>query len=418
MSRSKRLIYRFFALLGIATVVAAITLLVPFLLTPSNEDFSEQVPLWFAPISHLIVFTVVIFCTPMTCLPVLGGIALLVIFKWTERHNKSHTERPKPQLAPDAKDALLTASSYLFTGSVAIIVIELSMSLIGASYHNEDFLGAVLALPTIAALFSTAISALGLAKYTAPQSTYRLPLAKSYYLGAIIICLLPVALVLAMFGNLASEHFNLMQPFVTLSTIVGATTFIVMAFIRYIYATFTRATTKQYTAATIYRLAQKASYGVIALVVGYLAVCGILFSNFSGFNWLQISSYLTAHDAIIGLPGLAIALINSLLAIGLIFLLRHRQSHADCTTTTSTPHNRLAGATNLLSLVFLLIPFMAPSAIAPILITRALNKAALKENPDDSIARAIHSLNKLYLLLYILELVITTVYFKFMLYSL
>ena len=67
---------------------------------------------------------------------------------------------------------------------------------------------------------------------------------------------------------------------------------------------------------------------------------------------------------------------------------------------------------SMLSFLLLFIPLITPSAIAPILIARASSKEALKEDDADTIARTTRSLSKFGAVLYIIELVITVVYFK------
>lgn len=400
--------------LAVLLTAAAIPVLLPLLFTPSSDDIANNAPIITVPLITLLTLLIAFFSAPIIYMPTFGIIGYFVIKKWSERQERKQSATPKPPMPVAAKSALLLANAYLFTGAVAELVIAIVVALIGeTTTNNAGSIGATLTMPSVASLVSLAIIIFSIAKRQSSQQG-KVPLTKTLFTSALIISLAPAIAILIMFGRLPAEYYDLAQPFINISTLVGAVIFLTMAFIWYSYTNFISHAVKSYNVAKLYRLAQQNIRNIILLSIAYCAICVYLVTNiFAHFDWNQFNAYLPLiHDLIISCPGLLFILINLPILGILLYFWRYKLKQADTTNVAITPYNLVASAMSMLSFLLLFIPLITPSAIAPILIARASSKEALKEDDADTIARTTRSLSKFGAVLYIIELVITVVYFK------
>lgn len=400
--------------LAVLLTAAAIPVLLPLLFTPSSDDIANNAPIITVPLITLLTLLIAFFSAPIIYMPTFGIIGYFVIKKWSERQERKQSATPKPPMPVATKSALRLANAYLFTGAVAELVIAIVVALIGETTNNNaDSIGATLTMPSVASLVSLVIIIFSIAKRQSSQQG-KVPLTKTLFTSALIISLAPAIAILIMFGRLPAEYYDLAQPFITISTLVGAVIFLTMAFIWYSYTNFIGHAVKSYNVAKLYRLAQQNIRNIILLSIAYCAICVYLATNiFAHFDWNQFNAYLPLiHDLIISCPGLLFILINLPILGILLYFWRYKLKQADATNVAITPYNLVASTMSILSLLLLFIPFITPSAIAPILIARAASKEALKEDNTDTIARATRSLSKFGAVLYIIELVITVIYFK------
>ncbi len=400
--------------LAVLLTAAAIPVLLPLLFTPSSDDIANNAPIITVPLITLLTLLIAFFSAPIIYMPTFGIIGYFVIKKWSERQERKQSATPKPPMPVAAKSALLLANAYLFTGAVAELVIAIVVALIGeTTTNNAGSIGATLTMPSVASLVSLAIIIFSIAKRQSSQQG-KVPLTKTLFTSALIISLAPAIAILIMFGRLPAEYYDLAQPFINISTLVGAVIFLTMAFIWYSYTNFISHAVKSYNVAKLYRLAQQNIRNIILLSIAYCAICVYLVTNiFAHFDWNQFNAYLLLiHDLIISCPGLLFILINLPILGILLYFWRYKLKQADTTNVAITPYNLVASAMSMLSFLLLFIPLITPSAIAPILIARASSKEALKEDDADTIARTTRSLSKFGAVLYIIELVITVVYFK------
>lgn len=409
-----KILRRITTTLVVLLTAAAIPVLLPLLFTPSSDDIANNAPIITVPLITLLTLLIAFFSAPIIYMPTFGIIGYFVIKKWSERQERKQSATPKPPMPVAAKSALRLANAYLFTGAVAELVIAIVVALIGeTTTNNADSIGATLTMPSVASLVSLAIIIFSIAKRQSSQQG-KVPLTKTLFTSALIISLAPAIAILIMFGRLPAEYYDLAQPFITISTLVGAIIFLTMAFIWYSYTNFIGHAVKSYNVAKLYRLAQQNIRNIILLSIAYCAIFVYLATNiFTHFDWNQFNAYLPLiHDLIISCPGLLFILINLPILGILLYFWRYKLKQADATNVAITPYNLVANAMSILSLLLLFIPFITPSAIAPILIARAASKEALKEDDADTIARTTLSLSKFGAVLYIIELVITVVYFK------
>lgn len=400
--------------LAVLLTAAAIPVLLPLLFTPSSDDIANNAPIITVPLITLLTLLIAFFSAPIIYMPTFGIIGYFVIKKWSERQERKQSATPKPPMPVAAKSALLLANAYLFTGAVAELVIAIVVALIGeTTTNNAGSIGATLTMPSVASLVSLAIIIFSIAKRQSSQQG-KVPLTKTLFTSALIISLAPAIAILIMFGRLPAEYYDLAQPFINISTLVGAVIFLTMAFIWYSYTNFISHAVKSYNVAKLYRLAQQNIRNIILLSIAYCAICVYLVTNiFAHFDWNQFNAYLPLiHDLIISCPGLLFILINLPILGILLYFWRYKLKQADTTNVAITPYNLVASAMSMLSFLLLFIPLITPSAIAPILIARASSKEALKEDDADTIARTTRSLSKFGAVLYIIELVITVIYFK------
>lgn len=409
-----KILRRITTTLVVLLTAAAIPVLLPLLFTPSSDDIANNAPIITVPLITLLTLLIAFFSAPIIYMPTFGIIGYFVIKKWSERQERKQSATPKPPMPVAAKSALRLANAYLFTGAVAELVIAIVVALIGeTTTNNADSIGATLTMPSVASLVSLAIIIFSIAKRQSSQQG-KVPLTKTLFTSALIISLAPAIAILIMFGRLPAEYYDLAQPFITISILVGAIIFLTMAFIWYSYTNFIGHAVKSYNVAKLYRLAQQNIRNIILLSIAYCAIFVYLATNiFTHFDWNQFNAYLPLiHDLIISCPGLLFILINLPILGILLYFWRYKLKQADATNVAITPYNLVANAMSILSLLLLFIPFITPSAIAPILIARAASKEALKEDDADTIARTTLSLSKFGAVLYIIELVITVVYFK------
>lgn len=409
-----KILRRITTTLAVLLTAAAIPVLLPLLFTPSSDDIANNAPIITVPLITLLTLLIAFFSAPIIYMPTFGIIGYFVIKKWSERQERKQSATPKPPMPVAAKSALRLANAYLFTGAVAELVIAIVVALIGeTTTNNADSIGATLTMPSVASLVSLAIIIFSIAKRQSSQQG-KVPLTKTLFTIALIISLAPAIAILIMFGRLPAEYYDLAQPFITISTLVGAIIFLTMAFIWYSYTNFIGHAVKSYNVAKLYRLAQQNIRNIILLSIAYCAICVYLATNiFAHFDWNQFNAYLPLiHDLIISCPGLLFILINLPILGILLYFWRYRLKQADTTNVAITPYNVVASAMSMLSFLLLFIPFITPSAIAPILIARAASKEALKEDDADTIARTTRSLSKFGAVLYIIELVIIVIYFK------
>lgn len=400
--------------LAVLLTAAAIPVLLPLLFTPSSDDIANNAPIIIVPLITLLTLLIAFFSAPIIYMPTFGIIGYFVIKKWSERQERKQSATPKPPMPVATKSALRLANAYLFTGAVAELVIAIVVALIGETTNNNaDSIGATLTMPSVASLVSLVIIIFSIAKRKSSQQG-KVPLTKTLFTSALIISLAPAIAILIMFGRLPAEYYGLAQPFITISTLVGAVIFLTMTFIWYSYTNFIGHAVKSYNVAKLYRLAQQNIRNIILLSIAYCTICVYLATNiFTHFDWSQFNAYLPLiHDLIISCPGLLFILINLPILGILLYFWRYKLKQSDATNVAITPYNLVASAMSILSFLLLFIPFITPSAIAPILIARAASKEALKEDNTDTIARTTLSLSKLGAVLYIIELVITVVYFK------
>lgn len=409
-----KILRRITTTLAVLLTAAAIPVLLPLLFTPSSDDIANNAPIITVPLITLLTLLIAFFSAPIIYMPTFGIIGYFVIKKWSERQERKQSATPKPPMPVAAKSALRLANAYLFTGAVAELVIAIVVALIGeTTTNNADSIGATLTMPSVASLVSLAIIIFSIAKRQSSQQG-KVPLTKTLFTSALIISLAPAIAILIMFGRLPAEYYDLAQPFITISTLVGAVIFLTMAFIWYSYTNFIGHAVKSYNVARLYRLAQQNIRNIILLSIAYCAICVYLATNiFTHFGWNQFNAYLPLiHDLIISCPGLLFILINLPILGILLYFWRYKLKQADTTNVAITPYNLVASAMSMLSFLLLFIPLITPSAIAPILIARAASKEALKEDDADTIARTTRSLSKFGAVLYIIELVIIVVYFK------
>lgn len=400
--------------LAVLLTAAAIPVLLPLLFTPSSDDIANNAPIITVPLITLLTLLIAFFSAPIIYMPTFGIIGYFVIKKWSERQERKQSATPKPPMPVAAKSALLLANAYLFTGAVAELVIAIVVALIGeTTTNNAGSIGATLTMPSVASLVSLAIIIFSIAKRQSSQQG-KVPLTKTLFTSALIISLAPAIAILIMFGRLPAEYYDLAQPFINISTLVGAVIFLTMAFIWYSYTNFISHAVKSYNVAKLHRLAQQNIRNIILLSIAYCAICVYLATNiFDHFDWGQLNAYLPLiHDLIISCPGLLFILINLPILGILLYFWRYKLKQSDAANVAITPYNLVASAMSILSFLLLFIPFITPSAIAPILIARAASKEALKEDNTDTIARTTRSLSKFGAVLYIIELVITVIYFK------
>lgn len=400
--------------LAVLLTAAAIPVLLPLLFTPSSDNIANNAPIITVPLITLLTLLIAFFSAPIIYMPTFGIIGYFVIKKWSERQERKQSATPKPPMPVATKSALRLANAYLFTGAVAELVIAIVVALIGETTNNNaDSIGATLTMPSVASLVSLVIIIFSIAKRQSSQQG-KVPLTKTLFTSALIISLAPAIAILIMFGRLPAEYYDLAQPFITISTLVGAVIFLTMAFIWYSYTNFIGHAVKSYNVARLYRLAQQNIRNIILLSIAYCAICVYLVTNiFAHFDWNQFNAYLPLiHDLIISCPGLLFILINLPILGILLYFWRYKLKQADTTNVAITPYNLVASAMSMLSFLLLFIPLITPSAIAPILIARASSKEALKEDDADTIARTTRSLSKFGAVLYIIELVITVIYFK------
>lgn len=409
-----KILRRITTTLAVLLTAAAIPVLLPLLFTPSSDDIANNAPIITVPLITLLTLLIAFFSAPIIYMPTFGIIGYFVIKKWSERQERKQSATPKPPMPVATKSALRLANAYLFTGAVAELVIAIVVALIGETTNNNaDSIGATLTMPSVASLVSLVIIIFSIAKRQSSQQG-KVPLTKTLFTSALIISLAPAIAILIMFGRLPAEYYDLAQPFITISTLVGAVIFLTMAFIWYSYTNFIGHAVKSYNVARLYRLAQQNIRNIILLSIAYCAICVYLATNiFTHFDWNQFNAYLPLiHDLIISCPGLLFILINLPILGILLYFWRYKLKQADATNVAITPYNLVASTMSILSLLLLFIPFITPSAIAPILIARAASKEALKEDNTDTIARATRSLSKFGAALYIIELVIIVIYFK------
>lgn len=409
-----KILRRITTTLAVLLTAAAIPVLLPLLFTPSSDDIANNAPIITVPLITLLTLLIAFFSAPIIYMPTFGIIGYFVIKKWSERQERKQSATPKPPMPVAAKSALRLANAYLFTGAVAELVIAIVVALIGeTTTNNAGSIGATLTMPSVASLVSLAIIIFSIAKRQSSQQG-KVPLTKTLFTSALIISLAPAIAILIMFGRLPAEYYDLAQPFINISTLVGAVIFLTMAFIWYSYTNFISHAVKSYNVAKLYRLAQQNIRNIILLSIAYCAICVYLVTNiFAHFDWNQFNAYLPLiHDLIISCPGLLFILINLPILGILLYFWRYKLKQADTTNVAITPYNLVASAMSMLSFLLLFIPLITPSAIAPILIARASSKEALKEDDADTIARTTRSLSKFGAVLYIIELVITVVYFK------
>lgn len=409
-----KILRRITTALAVLLTAAAIPVLLPLLFTPSSDDIANNAPIITVPLITLLTLLIAFFSAPIIYMPTFGIIGYFVIKKWSERQERKQSATPKPPMPVATKSALRLANAYLFTGAVAELVIAIVVALIGETTNNNaDSIGATLTMPSVASLVSLVIIIFSIAKRQSSQQG-KVPLTKTLFTSALIISLAPAIAILIMFGRLPAEYYDLAQPFITISTLVGAVIFLTMAFIWYSYTNFIGHAVKSYNVAKLYRLAQQNIRNIILLSIAYCAICVYLATNiFAHFDWNQFNAYLPLiHDLIISCPGLLFILINLPILGILLYFWRYKLKQADATNVAITPYNLVASTMSILSLLLLFIPFITPSAIAPILIARAASKEALKEDNTDTIARATRSLSKFGAVLYIIELVIIVIYFK------
>lgn len=399
--------------LAVLLTAAAIPLFLPLLFAPSSDDITNHAPIIAVPLITLLSLAMAFFSTPIIYMPTFGVIGYFAIKKWSERQEHKQSASLKAHMSIDTKSALKLAISYLFTGAVAELVIVIVVALIATTTSNADSIGVTLAMPSIAALVSIIIINFSIAKYQNKRQN-RVPLTKILLVSAIITSLVPTTIILTIFGGLSAEYYSLAQPFITMSTLVGAVIFLTMTFIWYSYTNFIDHITKSYSIAELYRRARQNGRNIVLLSIAYCGICVYLATNiFDHFDWSQLNAYLPLiHDLIISCPGLLFILINLPILGVLLYFWRYKLKQADAANVAITPYNMIASAMSILSFLLLFIPFITPSTIAPILIARAASKEALKEDNTDTIARTTLSLSKLGAVLYIIELVITVVYFK------
>lgn len=409
-----KILRRITTTLAVLLTAAAIPVLLPLLFTPSSDDIANNAPIITVPLITLLTLLIAFFSAPIIYMPTFGIIGYFVIKKWSERQERKQSATPKPPMPVAAKSALRLANAYLFTGAVAELVIAIVVALIGeTTTNNADSIGATLTMPSVASLVSLAIIIFSIAKRQSSQQG-KVPLTKTLFTSALIISLAPAIAILIMFGRLPAEYYDLAQPFITISTLVGAIIFLTMAFIWYSYTNFIGHAVKSYNVAKLYRLAQQNIRNIILLSITYCAICVYLATNiFDHFDWGQFNAYLPLmHDLIISCPGILFILINLPILVILPCFWRYKLKQADAANVAITPYNLVASTMSALSFLLLFIPFITPSALAPILIARAASKEALKEDNTDTIARTTRSLSKFGAVLYIIELVITVIYFK------
>lgn len=409
----RKTLRRIITTLAVLLTAAAIPLFLPLLFAPSSDDITNHAPIIAVPLITLLSLAMAFFSTPIIYMPTFGVIGYFAIKKWSERQEHKQSASLKAHMSSAAKSALKLAISYLFTGAVAELVIVIVVALIATTTSNADSISVTLAMPSIAALVSIIIINFSIAKYQNKRQN-RVPLTKILLVSAIITSLVPTTIILTIFGGLSAEYYSLAQPFITMSTLVGAVIFLTMTFIWYSYTNFIGHITKSYSIAELYRRARQNSRNIILLSIAYCAVCVYSATNiFDHFDWSQLNAYLPLmHNLIVSCPGLLVVLINLPILCALLYFWRRKLRQASTTNAAITPYNILASTMSALSLILLFIPLVSASAIVPILITRAASKEALKEDSTDAIAGATRLLNKLSMLLYAVEIIITMVYFK------
>lgn len=398
--------------LAVVLTAAAIPLFLPLLFVPSSDGITNHAPIIAVPLITLLSLTMAFFSTPIICMPTFGAIGYFAIKKWSERQEHKQSTSLKAHMPIDTKSALKLAISYLFTGAVAELVVTIVVALI-ATTSNANSIGITLAMPSIAALVSIIIINFSIAKYQNRRQN-RVPLTKILLVSAIITSLIPTTIILTIFGGLSAKYYNLAQPFITMSTLVGAVIFLTMTFIWYSYTNFIGHITKSYSLAELYRRTRQNSRNIILLSIAYCAVCVYSATNiFDHFDWSQLNAYLPLiHNLIVSCPGLLVVLINLPILCALLYFWRRKLRQASTTNAAITPYNLLASTMSALSLILLFIPLVSASAIVPILISRAASREALNKGSTDIITNTTHSLSKLSLLLYAVELAITVLYFR------
>ena len=401
------------ATLTVLLAAVAIPLLLPLLIAPSSDDITNHIPIIAVPFITLLSLLMAFFSAPIIYMPTFGIIIYFTIKKWSQRQECRQATALNPRMSSAVKSALNLANSYLFTGAVAELVIVIIVALVSTTANITDFISTTLAMPSIAALVSLAIINFSIAKYQSNQRS-KAPLTKLLFISALIVSLAPVIAILIMFGKMPAEYYDLVQPFITISTLAGSVVFLAMAFIWYSYTKFISNAAQSYNIARLYRLIWQNGRNIVLLSIAYCAVCVYSATNiFDHFDWGQLNAYLPLiHDLIISCPGLLFILINLPILGILLYFWRYKLKQTDATNVAITPYNMVASAMSILSFLLLFIPFITPSAIAPILIARAASKEALKEDNTDTIARTTRSLSKFGAVLYIIELVVTVVYFK------
>ena len=408
-----KILRRITTTLAVLLTAAAIPVLLPLLFAPSNDDIANHAPIITIPLIMLSTLLVAFFSAPIIYMPTLSIIGYFVIKKWSDRQERKQSATPKPPMPVTTKSALQLANAYLFTGTVAELVIAIIIALVSTTTNITDFIGTTLTMPSAAALVSLAVINFSIAKYQSSQQD-KAPLTKLLFISALIVSLAPAITILIMFGKMPAEYYDLVQPFITISTLAGSVVFLAMAFIWYSYTKFISNAAQSYNIARLYRLIWQNGRNIVLLSIAYCAVCVYSATNiFDHFDWGQLNAYLPLiHDLIISCPGLLFILINLPILGILLYFWRYKLKQTDATNVAITPYNMVASAMSILSFLLLFIPFITPSAIAPILIARAASKEALKEDNTDTIARTTRSLSKFGAVLYIIELVVTVVYFK------
>lgn len=403
------------ATLTVLLAAVAIPLLLPLLIAPSSDDITNHIPIIAVPFITLLSLLMAFFSAPIIYMPTFGVIIYFIIKKWSKRQECRQATALNPRMSSAVKSALNLANSYLFTGAVAELVIVIIVALVSTTANITDFISTTLAMPSIAALVSLAIINFSIAKYQSNQRS-KAPLTKLLFISALIVSLAPTIAILIMFGRMPAEYYDLVQPFITISTLVSSVVFLTMAFIWYSYTKFISNAAQSYNIAGLYQLIWQNGRNIVLLSIAYCAACAYVVTNiFDHFDWSQLNAYLPLiHNLIAGCPWLLVVLINLPILCVLLYFWRHKLRQASITSTAITPYNLLASTMSALSFILLFIPLVSTSAIVPILITRAASREALNEGNTDIITNTTRSLGKLSLLLYAIELAITVLYFRIM----
>lgn len=401
------------ATLTVLLAAVAIPLLLPLLIAPSSDDITNHIPIIAVPFITLLSLLMAFFSAPIIYMPTFGIIIYFTIKKWSKRQERKQATVLNPRMSSAVKPTLNLANSYLFTGAVAELVLVIIIALVSTTANITDFISTTLAMPSIAALVSLAIINFSIAKYQSNQQS-KAPLTKLLFISALIVSLAPTIAILIVFGKMPAEYYGLIQPFITISTLAGSVVFLTMAFIWYSYTKFISNAAQSYNIAGLYRIIWQNDRNIVLLSIAYCAVCVYVATNiFDRFDWSQLDAYLPLiHNLIISCPGLLVVLINLPILCVLLYFWQRKLKQASTASTATTPYNLLASTMNTLSFVLLFIPLISASAIVPILIAHVTSKEALKEDSADAIAHAVHSLGRLSVLLYVVELAITVLYFK------
>lgn len=401
------------ATLTVLLAAVAIPLLLPLLIAPSSDDITNHIPIIAVPFITLLSLLMAFFSAPIIYMPTFGIIIYFTIKKWSKRQERKQATALNPRMSSAVKPTLNLANSYLFTGAVAELVLVIIIALVSTTANITDFISTTLAMPSIAALVSLAIINFSIAKYQSNQQS-KAPLTKLLFISALIVSLAPTIAILIVFGKMPAEYYGLIQPFITISTLAGSVVFLTMAFIWYSYTKFISNTAQSYNIAGLYRIIWQNDRNIVLLSIAYCAVCVYVATNiFDRFDWSQLDAYLPLiHNLIISCPGLLVVLINLPILCVLLYFWQRKLKQASTASTATTSYNLLASTMNTLSFVLLFIPLISASAIVPILIAHVTSKEALKEDSADAIAHAVHSLGRLSVLLYVVELAITVLYFK------